>query len=101
MEQKTVIIWDSGEKFYEYVDWIKYLIDKILKPRGYVVNGLVDWQGEEFDDRGKIIVFNNVVKVKTDDNNDTLMLDLLKYFDSKKLLTPEEERLLKRINENV
>lgn len=53
----------EGEKFYKYVEWIKYLIDKILKPRGYIVDGEVHWRGEEFRDIGNIVVKNNKVTV--------------------------------------
>lgn len=55
------IAWDGGEKFYNYVEWLKYLIENILAPRGYVVNGSVEWRGEEWDDTGEIVVSDNVV----------------------------------------
>ena len=32
-EDGTCIEWDGGEKFYEYVEWIEYLIDNVLKPK--------------------------------------------------------------------
>lgn len=57
----TEIIWDGGEKFYDYTEWLVYLIHKILKPNGYVLNGEVTWQGEETGDVGEITVKNNVV----------------------------------------
>lgn len=60
----TAIVWDGGEKFYHYEEWVEYLIEHFLKPWGYVLNGEVEWQGEERDDRGMIVVDNNVVKVK-------------------------------------
>lgn len=60
----TKIMWDGGEKFYEYVEWIEYLIKAVLQPRGYTLNGEVTWQGEESGDIGKIIVENNTVKTK-------------------------------------
>lgn len=55
------IEWDGGEKFYRYVEWITYLIDTFLKPWGYTVKGEVEWQGEDREDRGKIVVENNEV----------------------------------------
>lgn len=58
----TEIIWDGGEKFYDYEEWIEYLIDKILAPNGYVLNGEVKWRGEEFEDIGTIEIKNNVVE---------------------------------------
>ncbi|KKL86082.1 hypothetical protein LCGC14_1948340, partial [marine sediment metagenome] len=57
------IEWDGGEKFYGYVEWIEYIIEKILKPRSYVLNGKVEWSGEDEDDFGTILVINNKVEV--------------------------------------
>lgn len=55
------IEWDGGEKFYHYVAWLKYLIEHFLKPWGHVLNGEVEWAGEDPSDRGKIVVKNNAV----------------------------------------
>jgi len=55
------IEWDGGEKFYEYVAWLKYIIEHFLKPWGYVLSGSVEFQGEQFDDRGLIVVQDNDV----------------------------------------
>ena len=55
------LAWDGGEKFYEYEEWLKYLIDKIFAPLGYVLNGNIEWQGEEYDDFGYIEVVDNEV----------------------------------------
>lgn len=60
----TAIIWDGGEKFYSYVEWIEYLIENFLKPWGYVLNGEVEWIGEDPNDRGLIVIDSNVVKTK-------------------------------------
>jgi hypothetical protein len=56
------IEWDGGEKFYEYVLWLKYIIKNFLKPWGLILNGEVEWEGEENTDMGKIVVTDNVVK---------------------------------------
>lgn len=53
--------WDGGEKFYNFEEWMKYLIDHFLKPWGITVNGEIQWQGEDMSDRGLIIVTDNVV----------------------------------------
>lgn len=58
------IEWDGNEKFYSYVEWIEYIIKKILSPRGYALTGKVTWQGEEQPDRGIIEVKNNEITVK-------------------------------------
>lgn len=56
--------WDGGEKFYNYVEWLKYLIEHFFVPLGYVLNGDINWQGEESDDLGIIHVVDNNVDVE-------------------------------------
>lgn len=56
------INWDGGEKFYEYGPWIEYLIKTYLTPWGCKLNGEVEWQGEDSDDRGMIRITDNVVE---------------------------------------
>ena len=58
------IEWDGGEKFYSYTEWLVYLINKILAPNGYILNGVVQWQGEENGDVGEIFVENNRVFIQ-------------------------------------
>jgi hypothetical protein len=58
----TAIVWDGGEKFYSYVEWLEYLIEHFLAPWGYFLDGQMEWQGEEDEDTGVITVHNNVVK---------------------------------------
>ncbi len=79
----NVIEWDGGEKFYNSVEWMEYLIDHFLKPGAvastvedideqdarirnftfdHVLNGEIYAQGEDYDDRWKLVVENNVVK---------------------------------------
>jgi hypothetical protein len=60
-EDHTAILWDEGEKFYDYIEWLEYLIQHFLVPWGYVVNGEVHWVGEDDLDRGTITVRHNVV----------------------------------------
>ena len=63
-EDRQTIEWDGGEKFYKYVEWIKYFIEKILAPRGYTLNGSVTWQGEDDADAGQIEIVDNAVSEK-------------------------------------
>jgi hypothetical protein len=56
--------WDGGEKFYNYVEWLEYLIEHFFAPLGYVLNGDIEWQGEDYDDFGTINVVDNVVTVQ-------------------------------------
>ncbi len=60
-DDRMSIEWDGGEKFYHYIEWIKYIISKVLAPRGYVLNGVVEWRGEEFHDIGQIEICDNIV----------------------------------------
>jgi hypothetical protein len=58
------IVWDGNEKFYEYVEWLKYIIKNFLAPKGYVLNGEVEWRGEDWGDVGTIMVKQNEVWVQ-------------------------------------
>jgi hypothetical protein len=55
--------WDGGEKTYDMEDWIFYLINRYLAPRGYVVNGTMEAFGEDHGDIWAIKVEDNVVRV--------------------------------------
>lgn len=54
--------WNGAEKFYDYVEWLEWLMDYYFTPKGIQCNGEMVWQGEEIGDIGKITVDNNVVK---------------------------------------
>ncbi len=60
----TEIEWNGVEKFSDYIEWITYLIGHFLDHWGYKLNGEVEWEGEERDDLGKIIITDNVVEIK-------------------------------------
>jgi hypothetical protein len=57
------LCWDGEEKFYNYIEWLKYLIAKFFDPWGVKLNGEIIWQGEDPDDKGKIHVKDSKVKV--------------------------------------
>jgi hypothetical protein len=63
-EDGTAIVWDDGEKFYCYVEWLEYLIEHFLRPWGYLLNGEIKWQGEDEADQGKIVVTDNGVRAR-------------------------------------
>jgi hypothetical protein len=63
-QDRKGIEWDGGEKFYNYIEWAQYLLDKFLKPWGYQVSGSVQWRGEEFDDFGLVNITNIIVRWK-------------------------------------
>lgn len=70
------IEWDGGEKFYDAAEWMQYIIDHFLKPGAYaksqlpflqanhVVSGVIEAQGEEMDDRWKLVVEGNKVSTR-------------------------------------
>lgn len=73
------IEWDGGEKFYESLAWMKYIIDHFLGAspiaknadskwlsehlQGHVCNGVIEAQGEEANDQWTLVVQNNKVTV--------------------------------------
>jgi len=59
----TAIQWDGGEKFYHYEQWLKYIIVNFLAPKGYILNGEVQYRGEDQEDFGILTVENNKVFV--------------------------------------
>lgn len=61
-EDGALLGWDGGEKFYKYVEWLEYLVERFLKPWGRRIDGEVRYQGEESNDRGSIFAENNVVR---------------------------------------
>eukprot|EP01116_Phalansterium_solitarium_P011317 TRINITY_DN26958_c0_g1_i1.p2 TRINITY_DN26958_c0_g1~~TRINITY_DN26958_c0_g1_i1.p2 ORF type:complete len:203 (-),score=53.46 TRINITY_DN26958_c0_g1_i1:404-1012(-) len=65
-EDTNEIRWSGSEKFYGYFAWLKYLIDRVLSPKGYKLTGSVFWRGEDPEDRGVIAVIDNVFKVYVD-----------------------------------
>lgn len=56
------IVWSGAEKFYDYTEWLEYLIGNFLAPWGYSLSGEVAWQGEDNDDCGVIYAQNNKVE---------------------------------------
>lgn len=79
--------WNQAEKFYNYIEWLQYVIDNILTLRGYSLEGVVHWTGEERDDIGTIqcVSCENDTKILTEEgshkselrpNSTRLMLEL-------------------------
>jgi hypothetical protein len=59
----TKLEWDGGEKFYNYIEWLEYIITHFLAPWGRTITGVVKWDGEEQGDDGKIIVKDNKIEI--------------------------------------
>lgn len=62
------IEWDGGEKFYNYTEWLNFIIDNFLNKWGYTLSGYVKYQGEDEDDNGYIVIKNNKA-IKTKEYN--------------------------------
>jgi len=52
--------WDGGEKFYEYVEWLRIVVDA-ADDHDLVLNGKVRYQGERMEDAVTITIENNKV----------------------------------------
>jgi hypothetical protein len=53
------IEWDGVEKFYKYFEWLQYIIDRILTPKSYGLEGIVTFQGSRSG--GCIVTLNRTV----------------------------------------
>ena len=62
-EDGKFLEWSQGEKFYEYIKWLQYMINFFFNRWGYKLNGEVSWIGEDKNDFGKIIVNDNLIKI--------------------------------------
>lgn len=60
-EDLGAIVWDDGEKFYDYTKWM-VLVCKWLGSRGIQASGDIHWQGEETGDVGTLHVLQNGVE---------------------------------------
>ena len=72
-EDGTAIQWNEAEKFYNSKEWMAYLIDHFLRSgahaagelhflqANHVLNGTIKAQGEDIEDRWKLVVEDNVV----------------------------------------
>lgn len=58
------LIWNETEKFYGYTDWLTYLIYNFFNPCNYLLNGEVNWQGEDSLDKGIIKIIDNKITIK-------------------------------------
>ena len=66
-EDHMHIKWNGTEKFYDYVEWLQIIIDKILLPHGLTLSGEVKFQGEDAKDRGILLIaYNRVIVLKND-----------------------------------
>lgn len=64
------LVWDGGEKFYCYVEWLDYLTVNFFRPWGVELSGEVDFRGESFHDVGTIVAKGYTFEVRTSKKND-------------------------------
>ena len=57
------LCWDGVEKFYNYIEWLRYLIDNFFVKENLILNGKVEFQGEYDDDKGTIEIEDNKIKL--------------------------------------
>ena len=62
-ETLNAIVWDQNEKFYDYEEWLKWLLNW-LSVRGIEASGQLNWSGESSDDIGRITVLDSVMTVE-------------------------------------
>lgn len=62
-EDGKYLQWNECEKFYDYVEWLEYLIRHFFKTWNYTLNGEIKWQGEEVGDFGVISCKENVITI--------------------------------------
>ena len=63
-ESLDAIVWDGQEKFYNYVDWLKWIV-KWLSDLGIKSSGELFWSGESAGDTGRIQVIDGIVSEVT------------------------------------
>lgn len=61
-EDGTGLEHNGNEKFYNYVEWLEYIIEHFVKPWNLKLNGEIEWRGEEWEDTGTIYVEDNIVR---------------------------------------
>lgn len=54
------LVWDGNEKFYDYVEWMEWLVARLAE-WGIAGNGAIHWQGEENGDTGVLSVTGSTV----------------------------------------
>lgn len=60
----TRLEWDGGEKFYNYPDWLTYLNTHFFNKWEVKLNGIICWQGENPEDKGRLIMDDSVLTIQ-------------------------------------
>ena len=97
-EDGKYLMHNENEKFYYYVEWLDYLIDKYFKGWGRKLNGVVTWDGEDCTDNGTITITDNIVEAE---NTSEKLAHLEQGLDKVLSLVPDQLPLLMGINGTV
>lgn len=89
-EDATAILWDGGEKFYEYVDWMNYIIDNYLSKWGVTLSGKIHYQGEATGDHGNLVIKDGRC-VQVADVPGDLREDIEEYVDELEVLASRDD----------
>ena len=100
--------WEQEMSGYEDFKWMKYMIDKFLKVKGYVCNGIISGIGENDTGHFIIAIENNIYYYETQLEKGLqegdLKFRIFEYIAAKTNGTPKESMLKEMvgmINENV
>jgi hypothetical protein len=58
------LVWQQDDEYDCYcVEWIQYIVNRILKPRGFALDGFLIWKEEGIAGRGKIAISDNEITI--------------------------------------
>ncbi len=93
---ESLIFNEKTEKFYNYIEWLEFLIEKVFAPNGYKLNGGMRWNGESLLDTGIIKIENNkIIVIGTDRDG-----DLINYTSTEDESTSKQKKIKLLQNES-
>ena len=93
--------WDGGEGFYEYVDWLKFLIKYFFNPNGYILNGTIYYSGDDTTDNGRVVVTDNNVVVFENNEDEYILIHTYNRYINDIRKFPDESSAFKAMVESV
>lgn len=57
--------WDQEEKFYDYINWLSWIVMMWFSPRGIALSGTVWYRGESADNIGRITVSHHGITTES------------------------------------
>lgn len=82
-DDKMGLIWNGNEKSYNGHEWLQYIVKKILIPRGYNTEGIVNWFTEEemYDNEWHTVVKGKSVRKYRGYNKNQKEPDMGEWYD--------------------